>query len=118
VDPIRFTAFLLAPAKEGDIMERSVLEQALQALEASDKRIVQLLTLRRQLASQLAQASRVQGTRASLEARVAAVVARLAGGNPGPLDDQGLASLFEIVIRLTEPLSAGLSSRNGAAKKG
>jgi chorismate mutase len=118
VDPLRFTAFLLAPAKEGEIMEHSVLEQALQALEASDKRIVQLLTLRRQLASQLAQASPAQGTLASLETRVAAVVSRLAGGNPGPLDSQRLASIFEAVIRLTEPLSAGLSSRNGAAKKG
>jgi chorismate mutase len=118
VDPLRFTAFLLAPAKEGEIMEHSVLEQALQALEASDKRIVQLLTLRRQLASQLAQAALAQGTLVSLETRVAAVVSRLAGGNPGPLDSQRLASIFEAVIRLTEPLSAGLSSRNGAAKKG
>ena len=99
-------------------MEHSVLEQALQALEASDKRIVQLLTLRRQLASQLAQAALAQGTLVSLETRVAAVVSRLAGGNPGPLDGQRLASIFEAVIRLTEPLSAGLSSRNGAAKKG
>jgi chorismate mutase len=118
VDPLRFTAFLLAPAKEGEIMEHSVLEQALQALEASDKRIVQLLTLRRQLASQLAQAALAQGTLASLEARVAAIVSRLAAGNPGPLDSQRLASIFEAVIRLTEPLSAGLSGRNGAAKKG
>ena len=99
-------------------MERSVLEQALQALEASDKRIVQLLTLRRQLASQLAQASRAQGTRASLEARVAAVVLRLAGSNPGPLNNRRLARIFETVIRFTEPLSTALSSRNGAAKKG
>ena len=45
---------------EGDPMKHSVLEQALQAIEASDKRIVQLLTLRRQLASQLAQVT-IQG---------------------------------------------------------
>ena len=99
-------------------MEHSVLAQALQALEASDKRIVQLLTLRRQLASQLAQASPAQGTRGSLEARVAAVISRLASDNPGPLDHQRLTCIFETVIRLTEPLSAGLSSTNGAAKKG
>jgi chorismate mutase len=118
VDPLRFTAFLLASAKRGDVMDHSVLEQALQAIEASDRRIVQLLILRRHLASQLAQASRAQGTRASLEARVAAVVSRLAGSNPGPLDDQRLTSIFETVIRLTEPLLAGVSDRNGAAKKG
>ena len=44
-------------AMEGDPMKHSVLEQALQAIEASDKRIVQLLTLRRQLAMQLASTS-------------------------------------------------------------
>jgi chorismate mutase len=99
-------------------MEHSVLEQALQALEASDRRIVQLLTLRRQLALLLAQALGAQDTFASREARVAAVISRLARGNPGPLDTQRLTSIFETVIRLTEPLSAGLSSTNGTAKKG
>jgi chorismate mutase len=102
----------------GDIVEHSVLEQALQALYASDERIVQLLTLRHQLAFQLAQASLAQGTPYSLEERVAAVISRLARCNPGPLDNRRLASLFETVIRATEPLSVGLSTRNGAAKKG
>ena len=99
-------------------MKHSVLEQALQAIEASDKRIVQLLILRRQLAAQLAQATPGQEAAQSLNERVAAVVSRLAPDNPGPLNHQRLTSLFETVIRLTEPLSAGLSSRNGAAKKG
>jgi chorismate mutase len=99
-------------------MEHSVLEQAMQALYVSDERIMQLLTLRHQLASQLAQASLAQKTPPSLEERVAAVVARLACGNPGPLDNRRLAAIFETVIRLTEPLSVGFSTRNGAAKKG
>jgi chorismate mutase len=99
-------------------MKHSVLEQALQAIEASDKRIVQLLTLRRQLATQLAQATPGQEATPSLDERVAAVVSRLAPDNPGPLNHQRLASLFETVIRLTEPLCSTLAARNGAAKKG
>ena len=99
-------------------MKHSVLEQALQAIEASDKRLVQLLTLRRQLAMQLAQATPGQEVLPSLDERVAAVVSRLAPGNPGPLNQQRLASLFETVIQLTEPLCNRLAARNGAAKKG
>jgi len=99
-------------------MKNSVLEQALQALEASDKRIVQLLALRQQLGSLLAQAALTQGPLLSLEECVAAVVSRLAPSNPGPLDTVRLASIFETVIRLTEPLCVALSARNGAAKKG
>ena len=99
-------------------MKHSVLEQALQAVEASDKRIVQLLTRRRQLASQFAQATSGQEAAHSLDERVAAVVSRLAPGNPGPLNHQRLASLFETVIWLTEPLCSTLAARNGAAKKG
>jgi chorismate mutase len=99
-------------------MKHSVQHQALQALEASDRRIAQLLTLRRRLAFQLAQAAPGQEAVRSLDERVAAVVSRLAPGNPGPLDRQRLASLFETVIQLTEPLCSALSTRNGAAKKG
>jgi chorismate mutase len=99
-------------------MKHSVQKQALQALEASDRRIAQLLTLRSQLAIQLAQAAPGQQAVRSLDERVAAVVSRLALSNPGPLDRQRLASLFETVIRLTEPLCGALSTRNGAAKKG
>jgi chorismate mutase len=118
VDHMRFTAFFSAPVTEGDIMEHSVLEQVLQAIEASDQRIAQLLAQRQQLASQLAQALLDQGTPYTLEERVDAVVSRLTQCNPGPLDNQRLASIFETVVRGTEPLSVGLSSRNGAAKKG
>jgi chorismate mutase len=99
-------------------MKHSVQQQALQAIEASDRRIAQLLTLRRRLAFQLAQAAPGQEAVRSLDERVAAVVSRLAPSNPGPLDRQRLASLFETVIRLTEPLCSPLSTRNGAAKKG
>lgn len=99
-------------------MEHSVLEQAIRALYASDEQIMQLLTLRRHLASQLEQASTAHVTPPTLEERVSAVVSRLARDNPGPLDTQRLASLFEMVIRVTEPLSIGFSSVNGAAKKG
>jgi chorismate mutase len=115
---MRFTAFLLAPASEGDSVDQSVLKQALQALQASDERVVELLSLRRQLASRLARTSQGQETPASLDERVAAIVPRLVGGNPGPLDSQRISTLFEIVIRLTEPLSMGLPARNGAPKKG
>jgi chorismate mutase len=118
VDRMRFAAFLLALATEGDSVDHSGLEQTRQALQASDERIVELLTLRHQLASQLAQASLGQGAPESLEERVVAVVSRLARSNPGPLDTRRLASIFEIVIQLTEPLSMGLPARNGAAKKG
>jgi chorismate mutase len=109
---------MLAPAKGGDIMQYSVLELALQALEASDNRILRLLTQRHQLASRLAQASLDQGTPYNLEERVDAVVSRLTRCNPGPLDHRRLAAIFETVVRVTEPLSVGLSSGNGAAKKG
>ena len=99
-------------------MEHSVLEQALQALREADERIVQLLRLRQHVARQLAQTSTLHGHLPSLEERVSVVVARLMRGNSGPLDQQRLASIFETVIKVTEPLSNGLSPRNGAAKKG
>jgi chorismate mutase len=116
----RFTAFLLALAAGGHLMEHSVLEQAIQELHASDEQIVQLLRLRYYLASQLAQVTTAsgQGEPVDLEARVSMVVSRLIRRNPGPLDNQRLASIFETVIRVTEPLSSSLSPRNGAAKKG
>jgi chorismate mutase len=110
--------FFFASATKGDPMKHSVLEQARQAIEASDARIVQLLTLRRQLATQLAQAMPAKEAAPSLDERVAAVVSRLAPGNPGPLDDRRLASLFETVIRLTEPLCSAVAANDGAAKKG
>jgi chorismate mutase len=99
-------------------MEHSVLEQAMQALHASDEQIVQLLTLRRQLASQLAQATIALGKPLHLQERVSAVVSRLARCNLGPLDNRRLASIFELVVEVTEPLCIGLPTRNGAAKKG
>jgi chorismate mutase len=99
-------------------MKHSALEQALHIIEASDKCIVQLLTLRRQFATQLAKVAPRQEAAQSLDERVAAVVSRLARGNPGPLDNQRLAAIFETVIRLTEPLDVTLSTRNSAAKKG
>jgi chorismate mutase len=116
----RFTAFLLVLAAGGDVMGHSVLEQAIQDLQASNERIVQLLRLRCHLASQLAQAATASGHAepVDFEARVSMVVSRLITRNPGPLDNQRLASIFEMVIRLTEPLSISLSPRNGAAKKG
>jgi len=99
-------------------MEYSVLEQALQALHEADERITQLLRLRQHFARQLAQTSTPQGHPPSLEERVCVVVARLMPGNSGPLDQQRLTSIFETIIKVTEPPSIGLSPRNGAAKKG
>ena len=99
-------------------MEDSVLEQAVQALYESDRQIVRLLTLRCRLAAQLAQLSPGQGQHVSPEERVSAVVSRLIHSNPGPLDDQRLAAIFALVIELTEPLSIGFSTKNGAPKKG
>jgi chorismate mutase len=103
---------------EGHTMEDSVLEQAMQALYESDRQIVRLLILRHQLAAQLAQLSLGQGQPVSPEERVSAVVSRLIRRNPGPLDDQRLAAIFAMVIELTEPLSIGFSTKNGAPKKG
>jgi chorismate mutase len=103
---------------EGHIMEDSVLEQAMQALYESDRQIVRLLILRYRLAAQLAQISLGQGQPVSPEERVSAVVSRLIRRNPGPLDDQRLAAIFAMVIELTEPLSIGFSTKNGAPKKG
>jgi chorismate mutase len=105
-------------AMEGHAMEHSVLKQAMQALYESDQQIVRLLTRRYQLAAQLAQIVPAQGQHVSPEERLSAVVSRLARRNPGPLDDQHLAAIFAMVIELTEPLSIGLSTRNGAPKKG
>ncbi len=99
-------------------MEDSVLAQAMQALYESDRQIVRLLILRHQLAAQLAQLSLGQGQPVSPEERVSAVVSRLIRRNPGPLDDQRLAAIFAMVIELTEPLSIGFSTKNGAPKKG
>ena len=58
------------------------------------------------------------GSLPSLDERVAAVVSRLAPGNPGPLDHQRLASLFETVIRLTEPLCSTACGQEWRGKKG
>jgi hypothetical protein len=99
-------------------MERSVLEQALQALEASDQQIAQLLVLRSQLAAQLVQAAPADKTGETVDERVSAVVGRLIRQNAGPLDQARLTSLFAWVVQLTEPLSTGLSADNGAPKKG
>jgi len=95
-----------------------VLKQALQALQATDERVVELLRVRHRLASRLAQLSGDQKVPTRLEERVAAVVSQLGQRHPGPLDIQRLSALFEIVIQLTEPLSTGLPTRNGAPKKG
>jgi chorismate mutase len=99
-------------------MKHSALEQALHIIEALDKCIVQLLTLRRQFATELAEVAPRPEAAQSLDERVAAVVSRLARGNPGPLDNQRLAAIFETIIRLTEPLDVAISTRNSAAKKG
>jgi chorismate mutase len=99
-------------------MERSVLEQAMQALETSEQQIVQLLTRRSQLASQLAQALQPPEISVTREERVSAVVGRLLRQNSGPLDHARLTTLFALVVELTEPLSIGLWAENGAPKKG
>jgi chorismate mutase / prephenate dehydratase len=103
---------------EGHVMEHSVLEQAMQALYESDQQILRLLTQRYQLAAQLAERALAQGQPVSSEERVSAVVSRLIHRNRGPLDDQRLAAIFAIVMELTEPLSRGLSTRNGEPKRG
>jgi chorismate mutase len=99
-------------------MERSVLEQAMQALEASDQQIVQLLVLRSRLAAQLAQAVPAHKTHATVEERVSAVVGRLLRQHTGPLDQARLTSLFAWVVQLTEPFPTGISASNGAPKRG
>jgi chorismate mutase len=104
--------------QEEKAMEHSVLSQTMQALDASDQRLLQLITLRRQLAAQLARVRLAPQPQVTLEERVAAVVSRLLPHNPGPLDAARLASLFTTVITLTEPLFAGLSTSDGASKKG
>jgi len=103
---------------EGHIMEHSVLEQAMQALYESDQQIVRLLTRRYRLAAQLAQIALAQGQHVSPQERVSAVLSRLIHRNPGPIDDQRLAAIFAMVIELTEPLSIGFSTSNGAPKRG
>jgi len=99
-------------------MEHSVLSQTMQALRATDQRLLQLLTLRRQLAMQLAQTSGASAMPTTLEERVSAVVSRLAPQNSGPLDEARLTCLFAAVIMLTEPLFTSLSGTNGGLKKG
>jgi chorismate mutase len=104
--------------RKENAMEYSVLSQTMQALHASDQRLLQLLTLRRQLAMRLAQASLASAAPATPEERASAVVSRLAPRNPGPLDEARLTSLFATVIMLTEPLFTSISARNGGLKKG
>ena len=99
-------------------MEHSVLSPTMQALYESDQRLLQLLALRRRLAMQLAQVAVPPGPQMTLEERVSAVVSRLLPQNPGPLDEARLTSLFATVVTLTEPLFAGISTGNGAPKKG
>jgi chorismate mutase len=99
-------------------MERSVLEQAMQALETSEQQIVQLLIRRSQLTLRLAQASQPQEIPITREERVSAVVERLLRQNAGPLDRAQLMTLFTLVVQLTEPLCIGLWAENGGPKKG
>jgi chorismate mutase len=118
VDRTRFTAFFYAFLPEENAMTHSVPSQTMQALHDADQRLLQLLSMRRCLAMQLAQASNTPSPQATLEERVAAVVSRLLPQNAGPLDEARLTSLFATVIALTEPLEAGLSTRRDAPKKG
>lgn len=99
-------------------MKRSVLSQTMQTLDESDQRLLQLIALRRQMAMQLSQATGAPEPRVTLEERVSAVVSRLLPHNPGPLDEARLTSLFTIVIMLTEPLFAGISTHYQGPKKG
>ncbi|MBI3325722.1 MAG: chorismate mutase [Nitrospinae bacterium] len=98
-------------------MEHAVLEQAMQALRESDQQILRLLCQRSHLAAQLARALLAQGRRIDVEMRVSEVVARLRAHNPGPLDDECLARVFERVILATEPLPTSLLTANGGGKK-
>jgi chorismate mutase len=99
-------------------MERSVLEQAMQALETSEQQIVQLLIHRSQLALRLAQASPPPEIPITREERVSAVVGRLLRRHSGPLDRAQVRTLFALVVELTEPLCIGLWAGNGVPKKG
>jgi chorismate mutase len=99
-------------------MERSVLDQAMQALETSEQQIVQLLIRRSQLTLRLAQASQFAEIPVTREARVSAVVERLLRQNSGPLDRAQLMTLFAWVVELTEPLCIGLWAENDAPKRG
>lgn len=98
-------------------MEHSVLEQAMQALHESDRQIFHLLSQRHHLAAQLARALIEQGRTLDMEMRVSEVVSRLRLRNPGPLDDECLARVFEVVIRATEPLLTSLFTGNDGGKK-
>jgi chorismate mutase len=118
VDHRRSTAFLLAHAMGDDVMQRSVLEHALQTLQAVDERIVQLIELRRHLAAQLAQAAPCRDRPHGSDARHSPAISRLIRSNPGPLEARQLAAIFATVIEVTEPPANGLPPSNGAAKKG
>ena len=98
-------------------MEHAVLEQAMQALRESDQQILRLLCQRYHLVAQLARTLLAQGKRLDVEMRVSEVVSRLRAHNPGPLDDESLARVFESVIRATEPLLTSLLTANGGGKK-
>jgi chorismate mutase len=115
VDRERFTAFS-SLAREDDTMDDSALAYAMQALYDSDCRLMRLLRRRRQLALQLARLGHAPAM--TVEERAMAVVARLAPHNRGPLDAASLTALFAAVIALTEPHFTGLSTGNGAPKKG
>lgn len=90
-------------------MEHSTFEQAMRALDESEREILELIRLRREVATRLALASMMPGRRLVLEERVSDVVSRLRLRNAGPLDDAALTQLFQAIIQATEPLFSRLS---------
>lgn len=98
-------------------MEQSTFEQAMRALDESEREILYLLRLRREIATRLAHASMMQGMRLGLEERVVDVVSRLRRRNAGPLDDASLTQLFQAVIQATEPIFTCFSADIHEGKK-
>lgn len=90
-------------------MEHPTFEQAIRALDEAEREILDLLRLRREIATRLAHASMMQGRRLGLEERVSDVVSRLRLRNAGPLDDAAVTQLFQAIIQATEPLFSCLS---------
>jgi len=98
-------------------MEHSTFEQAMRALDEAEREILDLLRLRREVATRLALASMLQGRRPVLEERVSDVVSRLRLRNAGPLDDISLTRLFQAIIQATEPLFSRLCGDIQEGKK-
>lgn len=77
----------------------NTIKQWREKINAIDARLLQLLNRRARMARRIGQIKRVRGRRLWSPTRERAVIERLRGLNPGPLDSRAVARLFRSIIR-------------------